>query len=634
MNDEQERIIGVGEREPAILEQEVLRLRQAIAELISHQDALLDQYTQLQAQIVRSDLQAEQALAAQREDLVHQAQQQRQQAQTDLANLQAQLDQLAAQKQTLAGRQVALLSALAQQRRQQEAKLPSRRSFSWVRPASATKGIGQPGAPAPRKRFRRLLVVSGLALLVLLVTLSNWRTVLTLLAHAPQPTATARALPTFAPTPTPDPPAFTANGTGPSEPGCDLGGSLCYNPEQIQQAFSVTALYKEGYDGRGQTIVILGVGYTTTLQSDLQQFDQAWGLPDPPTFQILQPHGPPAPYTCAGNYDALQFENTLDVEWAHALAPGANITLVIGENGGGSPAENCVHRSIPNDVTYALDHHLGNIISISYGGSELGDVSESAAEHAADRQYYLNEHTVFERAASMGVTVLASTGDEGATNSNDLTKTESYWSQPNVAWPASDPDVLAVGGTILALESDGAVGTYGDEVVWNEPNYAATGGGLSQVFPEPDYQQTVPDQSLFQGRRGVPDVAFPAEDAVLYESFEPGYLRNANAQWSHWDLAGGTSLSAPCWAGLMAIADQMRGSPLGLIQPFLYHLRGQGFHDIIYGDNSFGGVQGYPAQPGYDLASGLGTPIADQLVPALLLVANHSSCLASQHACI
>lgn len=175
---------------------------------------------------------------------------------------------------------------------------------------------------------------------------------------------------------------------------------------------------------------------------------------------------------------------------------------------------------------------------------------------------------------------------------------------------------------------------YGDEVVWNETNDAATGGGLSQVFAEPDYQQTAPDQALFQGMRGIPDVAFPAEDAVMYESFEPGYLRYANSAWSHWDLAGGTILSAPCWAGLIAIADQMRGSPLGLVQPILYHLRGQGFHDILFGDNSFGGVQGYATQPGYDLASGWGTPIADQLLPALLLVANHSSCLSSQHTCM
>ncbi|HEU5370109.1 MAG TPA: hypothetical protein VFU69_16680, partial [Ktedonobacterales bacterium] len=171
-------------------------------------------------------------------------------------------------------------------------------------------------------------------------------------------------------------------------------------------------------------------------------------------------------------------------------------------------------------------------------------------------------------------------------------------------------------GTSLTIADPS--GAYDAESVWNEPGYDAGGGGLSSVFPEPAYQKLLPNQTPFKDKRGIPDVSFPAEGVILYESAFAGVLGQEDTQYKHWDLAGGTSLSAPCWAGLIAIANQMNQKPLGFIQPALYSMGGAGLHDITFGDNSFGGVQGYQAQPGYDLASGWGTPIADEFIPALI----------------
>ncbi len=227
------------------------------------------------------------------------------------------------------------------------------------------------------------------------------------------------------------------------------------------------------------------------------------------------------------------------------------------------------------------------------------------------------EHALFERAAQEGITVLAASGDAGPTN--PAAGTGDVWPQPNIGLPASDPYVLAVGGTILALTDDGA---YNGEVAWNLAQQGATGGGLSKFYPEPAYQRQVPNQVLFQGKRAIPDVAFTASSALIYASFASGELTSFKDEWANWHIIYGTSLSTPCWAGLVAIANQMRGKPLGWLQPVLYTLHGRGFHDITSGDNGVDGLPGYKAESGYDLTTGWGTPIADQLLPALVNAAN------------
>ncbi len=481
----------------------------------------------------------------------------------------------------------------------------------------------EPLAPLGDRSDNRLLnVFCALAALVVVVPLVLWLAFRSTPALYQPPTASQ---PTATPiTSLPQPSVFTPNGTAPTSIDCrDAVSFPCYNPEQIQGAFHLNGLYKQGYDGRGQTIVLLGVGHTTTLTQDLHAFDQAWGLPDPPSFQILQPLGPPVPYTCVSGQDDLEAENTLDVEWAHALAPGANIVLVIWSNGSRSDpaAFDCGFRDIEGAVTYALDHQLGQIISISYGGSEL-DYSFPLRQHqVAQPGSYAHAHEIFRRAAAEHVTVLAAAGDTGAVNIRSYLQAGPQQVQ-DVSWPASDPYVLAVGGTSIQITD--ANGTVNGEQTWNDQGIGATGGGLSAVFDEPDYQRGVTNQQMLYGKRGLPDVAFPAAlSYALYLSSTSG-LGRRNPAWRHWTVTGGTSASAPCWAGLIALANQMNGAPLGLVQPALYALGGQGMHDITEGNNTFAGVQGYHAQTGYDLVTGWGTPIADQLLPALIKQAKSS----------
>lgn len=489
-----------------------------------------------------------------------------------------------------------------------------------------------PIQPPPQQNSRWMIAaLGGLALIVVLVPIVL---LLTSRGSGPQPTAQSTSTakpsgPTATPTSPPAPWAFTPAGTGPSLAECQsVLASACYSPEQMQQAFGLTSLYKQGITGAGQTIVIIGSGNAPNIQSDLQAFDKAWGLPDPPSFKVLQPFGPPVPYTCSDGVDGLELENTLDVEWSHAMAPGASIVLVIGANNERKhtppPNENkCGLDYLEDDVQYALDNHLGNIISISYGGSELGGDTDTAQDKVYEQQEYDAGHAIFQRAAQEHVTVMASSGDDGATNARDPNNPNLYWNKANVSWPASDPYVLAVGGTTLTVKDN--FGDYGSEIAWNG-NGAATGGGLSILYSEPSYQQKVPDQSILNGQRGIPDVAMPADqNYVIYLSDMPSLLDlgQFKSSWQHWGLIGGTSASSPSWAGIMALADQMAGQPLGFIQPALYSMQGKDMNDITQGGNSFNignrqTVQGYNAGPGYDLVTGWGTPIADQLLPALI----------------
>ncbi len=491
-------------------------------------------------------------------------------------------------------------------------------------------GSGQPQgfipvqSPPPRRNSPVLIIaLAGLALVVIIVPL-----VLLALSRGPSPIVsnpqtTATSGP--AATPTSQGAVFKPDGTAPTSEQCESRiGVPCYSPEQIQQAFNLNPLYRQGYDGKGQTIVVIGAGHSANVENDLKAFDKAWGLPDPPSFKIIQPFGPPVDYDCNGGGDGLEIENTLDVEWSHAIAPGANIILLIGPNTERTyfpvpeDAPHCALYDLEEAVAYALDNHLGNIITISYGGSELGGRNDTATDKANIKKEFNAANAIFKRAANMGVTVLASAGDSGVTNPNDYKDPSKFWDKPNVSWPASDPYVLAIGGTTLQIKD--ASGTYGSEKVWAGTGNGATGGGLSAFFEEPAYQKTAPDQTLFQGKRGMPDVAFPAD--VNYALYATADFGSIGPSWPHWTVIGGTSASAPCWAGLVAIANQMSaeagGKSLGFIHPALYSLQGEGMHDITQGNNSYVGVTGYRAQSGYDLVTGWGTPIADQLLPALI----------------
>ena len=394
----------------------------------------------------------------------------------------------------------------------------------------------------------------------------------------------------------------------------------CYQPGQIQQAYGLPALYSEGTTGAGQTIVIVDAFGSPTIRHDLSTFDRGFGLPAPPSLRIIQPAGKVPPFSPTPTRQGWAGETTLDVEYAHTVAPGANILLVE------TPvAETEGRTGFPQIVTaeeYVIKHHLGDVISQSFGATE---------QSFASAQALLSLRTAYQQAKAAGITVLASSGDDGAAGVKYDGST--FLLHRAVSWPSTDPLVTSVGGTQLHLDANGNH-TAADNV-WNDtynktvqqvftgspsPHPFAAGGGKSVVFARPSYQDSV--QSVVGYRRGVPDISMSAacDGAVLvYASF------SAPAGYS---IVCGTSEASPLFAGIVALTAQVAGHPLGLINPALYKMLAShdpGLVDVTSGNNTVsftqGGklhtVTGFSAGPGYDLASGVGTLYAPDFVPEL-----------------
>jgi subtilase family serine protease len=390
----------------------------------------------------------------------------------------------------------------------------------------------------------------------------------------------------------------------------------CYSPLQYQAAYNLAPLYKQGITGQGQTIMIVDSFGSPTISKDLAYFDRQWGIPDPPKLNVLQ-LGQWKFDRSNATMDGWAEETTLDVEYAHAIAPGATIDLVetpVAETEGvtGFP-------QMMAAIKWVVDHRKIDVISQSFGATEdtfpgFGQKNYASIE---DLRY------AFKDAISKHVTVLAASGDSGATN--DKADGATLYPIPVVAWPSSDPLVTSVGGTQLQLAQDG--NKIQPDQVWND-EYGASGGGVSTVFPQPAYQDGV--SNVVYGHRGTPDVSMSAAvsgGAWIYQSFEPSG--------AGWEILGGTSEATPLFAGVVALASQKAGHPLGNIGPALYTLGAQsrlkngpqntGIVDVTTGSNSFGNVTGYPAQPGYDLASGWGTIDGAAFVPALAQAASQHS---------
>jgi subtilase family serine protease len=403
----------------------------------------------------------------------------------------------------------------------------------------------------------------------------------------------------------------------------------CYQPAQIRRAYNLPALYARGVTGKGATIVIVDSYGSPTITNDLRVFDRAFGLPDPPGLQVIHPAGRMPAYDPADSEMAgWAEETTLDVEYAHAIAPGAKILLAetpVSETEG-------VH-GFPQIVAaeeYVLDHHLGDVISQSFGATEETFPSKKAVEVLRG---------AYQLADQDHVTVLAASGDSGAADVK-LDET-TYYPFRVTSWPDSDPLVTGVGGTQLHFS---ARGNPTAPTVWNDtyskatdefvngspgPSPLAGGGGTSIIFSRPSYQDGV--RGVVGDRRGVPDISMSAAcngSVDIYSTF-------AGAP-SGWTPTCGTSEATPLFAGIVALADQVAGHPLGLINPALYQLSAEhapGIVDVTSGDNtvsfSLGGrehtVPGFHAGPGYNLASGVGTVNALYFVPELARLAGVSS---------
>jgi subtilisin-like proprotein convertase family protein len=372
------------------------------------------------------------------------------------------------------------------------------------------------------------------------------------------------------------PKPFTPAATSPDGQG--------FTPAQIRKAYGLDQISfgAAAADGTGQTIAIIDAYNYPTAANDLQKFDAAFGLPDlvpwsasgnsAPYLRIVSQTGgtnlPATDPVGAGNDDWEQ-EEALDLEWAHAIAPGANIILI-------EAANNFTNNLITATVGWARTQATVSVISMSFSQTE------TSSETSSDSLFTTP-------AGHIGITSFAATGDSGTPS----------------GYPAYSPNVVAVGGTSLTVNDSG---NYQSESGWS-----SSGGGISTVEGKPSYQNTVVTQTA--SNRANPDVSWladPSTGVPVYDSYDFGTTDS-------WREFGGTSLATPMWAGLMAIIDQGRvASGLTTLDgktgtlPKLYALPASDFHDITTGNN------GFAAGVGYDLVTGRGTPIANLLVNALI----------------
>jgi subtilase family serine protease len=395
--------------------------------------------------------------------------------------------------------------------------------------------------------------------------------------------------------------------TAPTDAQCRaMFRAPCYSPHELQRAYSLDPLLDKGINGKGQTIIIIDSFGSPTAWSDLKKFDKDYGLPNPPSFKVLAPLGS-VPFD-ANNPDQSGWaqETSLDVQWSHAMAPGANIILMT------SPvSETEGVQGLPEFLAlekYALDHHLGKIITQSWSATENTLFTPAGEEVIQDFEAF------YKRAADEHVSIFASAGDSGSVNQDVAGNNYPF---PTVGYPASSPWVTAVGGTSLFADTQG---NYQSETVWNDGPGDATGGGISQYFKEPSYQKhlSAANQALLNGYRGLPDISYNADPNTAV----PVYLGFLGSQ-SNYYLFGGTSEGSPQWAGIIADANQYAGHALGFLNPALYQLGKSGeehpevYHDITLGNNSQGSIPGYKATVGWDPVTGWGTPVIDKLIEEL-----------------
>ena len=411
---------------------------------------------------------------------------------------------------------------------------------------------------------------------------------------------------------------------------CQLVGrtaSDCIDPYEMRHAYQVDSLIAGGYDGTGQTIVILDAFDNPNVVNQVATFNGFYGLPATHLTKVAPDGLTPFDPTDL-NMRGWAEEISLDVEWAHAMAPGAKIVLVLAKSNNDS--------DIASALNYAVNNNLGNVISMSFGENE-------SCLAPADQASY---HNSFAAATAKHITLLASSADQGAAlNTCD----GNSWVKA-VSSPASDPLVTGVGGTELTVAkyclaslgcdptANPAPGTYQSETAWNEGlpfgdfgnifgfGTLSTGGGFSVVFAEPPYQEGV----IHGGKqRAVPDVAYSAavEHGVLTYLAIPGIPAG-------FYLFGGTSAGSPQWAAITAIANQRAGTSLGFLNAGIYRIveasqvYANSFHDVTVGTNSslqFDNnnnpitVIGFNAGTGWDPTTGAGSPKGAGIVSDLLL---------------
>jgi kumamolisin len=408
----------------------------------------------------------------------------------------------------------------------------------------------------------------------------------------------------------------------------------------VRKAYGIDKLNAHGIKGKGRTIAVFTVTVPPTLDEDLAEFSAAMRLPNPQlVIRRFTSESERAPFD-AGNPQMVAgaVEATLDVQVAHMMAPDARI--VVAELGvplrppslappspaAPSPAPTASSPPAPRPggpspvspdigvaagraaaklfpvVFTALQQDVPDVISVSYAAQEYQAAGNTRQPVAA----FKTAGKTFADIVRSGTTLVAAAGDWGAAPriGKDDTRVRS------VSWPGSDPSVVSVGGSRLHLDADGA--RTAADTVWNDAGsgLGATGGGPSQTFERPAYQDGV--QKTVGQRRGTPDLSMSASTtagALIRQSFLPAG--------KGWITVGGSSEAAPLFAAVVALANEKAGRRLGDVHAALYALAKRphgGIVDITEGNN---GPDGFRATKGYDLASGLGTIDAAAFVPAL-----------------
>jgi subtilase family serine protease len=404
---------------------------------------------------------------------------------------------------------------------------------------------------------------------------------------------------------------------------CLLPPVSCYSPHVFQVAYGIQPLLNRGIDGRGETVTVLdaaasaapssstsaspppgvisapsdGLPASTDIRRDLAAFDSMFRLPAARIQVVTTLAGSAAPYQAAGN-------DVGDLEVLHMVAPAATLRVVL------LPA-----NGLDSAAKATADMLAGLRLAVS--GTDVASIDWSLGEHFFTKAQAAQMNSILAGAAADHVTVVASSGDNGAFSDAWFGGTPVQ----EVSLPASDPLVLAVGGTTLTV--DPVTGAYASETVWNgQSGFTLTngvsGGGFSRLYARPAYQDGVPGIGAM---RGVPDVAGDADEqggspTVMTGGGKTTIMSNS-----------GTSASAPLWAGLMALADQYAHHDLGFVNPAIYRIARsssyhEAFHDITTGSNIQtipypGSTVGWHAGPGWDPATGWGSPNAQVLVPLL-----------------
>jgi len=407
---------------------------------------------------------------------------------------------------------------------------------------------------------------------------------------------------------------------------CLLPPAACYTPYQLRAAYGIQPLLDRGIDGQGETVTdlvpaaptnasgttIIQSGSTTVrvvqppgqppavtdIRQDLARFDNLFRLPAARIQVVTSLAGSASPWKASDGAVG-------DLEELHMVAPAATLRVVL----------------IPPSVQNSAKNAAAGLIAglrLAVSGTDVVSIGWDVGEHFFTKTQAAEMQSVLLGAAAHHVTVIASSGDTGG-----FSDQQPFGSTPvkEVSLPASDPLVLAVGGTTLTANPSS--GAYIGETVWNtsssftQPS-SASGGGFSHLYARPAYQDGVPGIGAM---RGVPDVAADADAQggapIVYADGRTPFIASAS----------GTEAAAPLWAGLIALADQYAHHDLGFVNPAIYRIARsssyhQAFHDITTGNSELtmpypAGTAGYPAAPGWDPATGWGSPDAQVLVPLL-----------------